>query len=638
MHSQTPARPLTSGSDAQNGGRNSRTTPARNQTRSSLGGPEISNERVTLPDVQAEQSFTYGSNKTPLLPKQLKARERMTTDQIAETLDEEMNQAEANLVAQAAETNAYYTTHDRGREIQERDERAQRRESRRTSSSSVEPETPDISSRRSSLYEPDPKPRTRRGHSVLRQDGPNLPNVSENTTRTNTPGSDISRINSVTNLSNAPGLSGLNQSASGTPIVPDVSYITERQIPVDTPIQRNTQHPFVQQPHSKQITSDHASDRSASQYPQGVQTLVERLKALVREYVWDYPNDELVKAIHRLSRSQLLRCLAFLFLVSAVLLAVWPGSRRGFPIRSSIYNIFGPRDDMNSINDTATRNVLQDLQKQVDRITSQSERNIAAISDQIASSGKQLSSKIDHSEKQASSLDARIEALGRTNRRSQGPAPIDFSKINYAAESHGAIVDPYITSPTKEKEFDFWTRWWTPKVVEKYRSRRPSEVLRPWREPGDCWCAAPTDCETQLAVLLPESIYPTEVAYEHFPMGATPDAAMAPLQIQIWADYTALSREDFHDAKRVMFQDRHPTLPETWLLAGVLEYRISDENYVQTLRLNGAEDKKWATNKFVFRVTKNYGGQMTCLYRVRVHGTPVEPHPVPVIEVQAKEK
>jgi hypothetical protein len=36
--------------------------------------------------------------------------------------------------------------------------------------------------------------------------------------------------------------------------------------------------------------------------------------------------------------------------------------------------------------------------------------------------------------------------------------------------------------------------------------------------------------------------------------------------------------------------------------------------------------------KLVLRVNSNWGGDNTCLYRVRVHGVPVQAHPGIVVE------
>ncbi|KAL9109511.1 MAG: hypothetical protein Q9227_005846 [Pyrenula ochraceoflavens] len=652
VQSQTPIRASNDEDGVRSARRNTRATPARNHSRQSYGGSENAHERPTLPDVQPEQSFTYGSNKTPLLPRQLKARERMTVNQMAETLDEEMNQAEANLAAQAQQTADHYSNHNREHENQMRDQRARRRESLRGSASSAEPETPVDESRQTSVIEqPGPDLQIRRGHNALRQDSSNLSTVPENSVNDVLP---ISSHDKSRKPNDAVGTSSVNSRApsygpdhiTGTPIVPDISYVAERNVEVDTPMHGNAQRVVAEEIRRTQTLPGPSWRQASSQQSHGMPNRLGQLLLLIRERLWDYENDELVKLSLRLSASQLLRAyLLFCFAITLILIAL-PGTRRSLyvataNVRAGMNHLFHPYENMNNINDSATRNVLQDFEHRLEKATRQidvSEKGIASISSKISASDKEIStivSKIEDSERQINALAARLdhtaEAVGRSQRGNQGSVPIPLAQINYAAESHGAIADPTLSSPTKHRNFDFWTRLTAPKFVEAHRSRPPIEALRPWSEPGDCWCASPSNDDTHLAIILPEKIYPTEVVYEHFPTRANPNAAMAPRKIQIWADYSGLSRTEFEDVKRVMWRDLHPTLPNTWLLAGVLEYKISDEDYIQTVMLNGADEMKWATNKFLFRITENYGGQMTCMYRVRVHGKPVEPHPSPKV-------
>lgn len=213
-----------------------------------------------------------------------------------------------------------------------------------------------------------------------------------------------------------------------------------------------------------------------------------------------------------------------------------------------------------------------------------------------------------------------------------------YDQINYAGEALGAVIDPYLTSPSYERRQSslnlFLTRLLAPRATHfAYRSRPPSEALRPWREYGDCWCApSSSDSAIQLGVLLGQNIIPTEAVLEQLPSPENPHPDRTPRMIEVWADYSHLMQDEFDAAARQSVtlpygdKTRRHGVPEGYLLVGIMEidargFSETASRVGQTLPLKRlGSGSGLPTSKIVFAVIDNYGGEMTCLYRVRVHG------------------
>ena len=164
--------------------------------------------------------------------------------------------------------------------------------------------------------------------------------------------------------------------------------------------------------------------------------------------------------------------------------------------------------------------------------------------------------------------------------------------------------------------------------MHKYQSHPPSEALRAWEEVGDCWCAAAGQGYAQLVVMMREKVYPTEVVIEHAPSDTSPSPGTAPKDLEIWADFSHLSPEEFVDAG--LDKLSHDTLlPRSFARIGKMVYKAGEgAPPVQTFTLDINQDQKtYATQKIVFRAISNYGAEHTCFYRVRLHGAPLIPHP-----------
>lgn len=118
------------------------------------------------------------------------------------------------------------------------------------------------------------------------------------------------------------------------------------------------------------------------------------------------------------------------------------------------------------------------------------------------------------------------------------------SKRNYFSPALGAVVEPYITSPTagKHRTWIHKTYLWLHSLVmhtDDHGPNKPATALVPWHDVGDCWCSIPRGGMWQLSVHLGKShrIVPEEIAIEHVPDGASIMPGAAPRQIELWARF-----------------------------------------------------------------------------------------------------
>lgn len=203
-------------------------------------------------------------------------------------------------------------------------------------------------------------------------------------------------------------------------------------------------------------------------------------------------------------------------------------------------------------------------------------------------------------------------------------------RVNFFSTGLGAVIDPYLTSPTKQKPTSFLQRRAINLLGLGLRKPLPPvAALEPWDDIGDCWCAPSGKGKAQLAVLLPRTIYPTGITIEHIPSGATLDIAAAPKDMELWAQIpNEEAREAVGDAAFPLLgtEDERDildnSLDRTYVRIGKWKYNIHAPNHVQTFAM--AVDMHHfnaMVAKVVVRAKTNWGGRdYTCLYRVRMHG------------------
>lgn len=116
--------------------------------------------------------------------------------------------------------------------------------------------------------------------------------------------------------------------------------------------------------------------------------------------------------------------------------------------------------------------------------------------------------------------------------------PAEPPRINFLSAGTGAVVDPYMTSPTSGRARSFLGRVFFGALRDSSQGlRTPVTALTPWDGLGDCWCSAPRDGLSQLSVILGRHVVPEEVVVEHIPKDASLEPGVAPRDMELWVRY-----------------------------------------------------------------------------------------------------
>lgn len=242
-----------------------------------------------------------------------------------------------------------------------------------------------------------------------------------------------------------------------------------------------------------------------------------------------------------------------------------------------------------------------------------------------------------------------------------------ISQVNFFSPKLGAVVDPYLTSPTLNKKLS-WRQYIWGVTTRQPPPPGPVAALESWEEMGDCWCAALNDRavpnatptpqlepgevavaaatppvydnkgKAQLAVILPFRVYPTQMVVEHIPPQGTLEPLTAPHVVELWVhvadpakrdevrrsfDAAAgnnQARGDGDDAPATACSDRQD-LPPEFVCAGQWRYRNDAWNHVQAWTLDVPFRRLGIdVGKAVVRVAESWGKEWVCLYRVRLVG------------------
>ncbi|KAF2708891.1 hypothetical protein K504DRAFT_468116 [Pleomassaria siparia CBS 279.74] len=206
----------------------------------------------------------------------------------------------------------------------------------------------------------------------------------------------------------------------------------------------------------------------------------------------------------------------------------------------------------------------------------------------------------------------RIQSLAVTNMVAN--AEVNLRKVNYFSTGLSAHVDPDLTSATNRLSNAFFARAYQ-SVVGVPAPHPPTVALQPWDEAGDCWCAAVDRTlktgRAQIAVVLGHPVLPRQVTVEHLPKDASPGRAVpnAPKGMELWVQ----TAEELPPGSCL------GDGPKGYVCLGSFEYDINGSNHIQTFDLEVASGAHPVT-RAVVRVVSNWGGDYSCLYRVRLHG------------------
>lgn len=257
------------------------------------------------------------------------------------------------------------------------------------------------------------------------------------------------------------------------------------------------------------------------------------------------------------------------------------------------------------------------------------------------------------------------------------PAPVRTTTptpkgINFLTHGMGVTIDHSRTSPTVGQASNFWRRT-SLRMHEFYdgffatdsenkQSPPPLMALMPWEDVGDCWCSTPESGVSQLSVELGRQIVPEDVVVEHMPKEATIKPEVAPQEMELWARFVVKSDDSagsssswipsfLSSSKKPSKRSRSSvpsdqfslheyvmeTLRNTWRgepdtsfsddeLLGPSFYRIGrwtyDINRVEHIQEFSLDTIMYSirVDHVVFRVKSNWGGNDTCLYRLRLYG------------------
>lgn len=225
---------------------------------------------------------------------------------------------------------------------------------------------------------------------------------------------------------------------------------------------------------------------------------------------------------------------------------------------------------------------------------------------------------------------AQLEALINSNLRSA----IDQSltRINHFSPATGAVVNPYLTSPTyisPKSNVYFFTKWMRAAIQNPIPAPNPpSAALTRWEEYGDCWCTPLEQGEgfgASLGVVMANSMYPDSVVIEHLPSGASLQPGSAPREMELLAwipdidTYNAVKSV----SEELFSETEAEVLPFGYVKIGAWTFDMEGGS-VQAfsvpvdMRSFGAD-----TDQLVVRTRSNWGGShvgYACLYRVKVFG------------------
>ncbi|NWU97532.1 SUN2 protein, partial [Upupa epops] len=170
--------------------------------------------------------------------------------------------------------------------------------------------------------------------------------------------------------------------------------------------------------------------------------------------------------------------------------------------------------------------------------------------------------------------------------------------VDYALESAGASVINTRCSETYEMRTALLSMFGIPLW---YQSQSPRVILQPDVNPGNCWAFRGT--QGFAVIRLSEMIHPTAVTLEHIPKALSPQGTIPSAP----KDFTVYGLKEEKE--------------EEGLLLGRFTYN-HDGDPIQTFYLDG--DGVGTYQLVELRVLSNWGHpEYTCIYRFRVHGTPV---------------
>ncbi|KAF2197169.1 hypothetical protein GQ43DRAFT_475674 [Delitschia confertaspora ATCC 74209] len=248
------------------------------------------------------------------------------------------------------------------------------------------------------------------------------------------------------------------------------------------------------------------------------------------------------------------------------------------------------------------------------------------LSDKIEKHMKEASEKLVKEMTTKTLMDQfRLESLAYANVVAN--TEIALKTVNFFSPALGARVNPFLTSPTQSQgSSTFLSRMGRFILLPASPRRPPIAALEKWDEAGECWCAASSinRGSAQIAVDMPQKIAPKRITVEHIPKEGTLNPGTAPKDMEVWAELKNPVEYQLVTQMMEHMSDSGCTsqpMGNGWVCLGKFSYNLHAPNHVQTfdLAFDLSAIDVGVTNTVV-RVTENWGGVYTCLYRIRMHG------------------
>ena len=566
----------------------------------SQAGDQLNGVHGNLPAVQTQQSYAYGSTKAPLLPDQLRPREEMSLGQIANTIDQQRSEADHRFRKHAVEVETNLTGQSEGQTT---------RAARRNGSIVPTPRIESFDSQDSDLRKTQ---RTAEWASSLESE--HYQDLSEEESEL----IDDDNTRHGTDPSSFP--SGID----------DQSYNYERGLRRPRLFENgaNTMSTFFSDLGGvlSQMARDTAtvSRKISARLLQASRTAWKAKGWVLRYFV--------IAMMAILTIFYAVTYVSYLFCAAYRHSLCDPSSTTA--IQTTLQNYCGECNISYNMPSEYLPPEQQPDASNISRLLPYFRRHLDDFKKGLVSTldakFSLFSESVEEIKERQLESDRRISDLARQKGLSSGDPTVE-NRINYFAPGSGAVINPMKSSPTLQRPLNLaWKSWQVLTGRVKYASNPPAVALEPWKDLGDCWCAAGGE-DIRLDVKIAEFVYPTDITIEHIATSATPDPGTAPREVEIWANFAHLSAEEFAEKDIWSLVGTNPIAPGMGKIATVVFDARVGADPAQSFRLDVNQDAMiYSAQEVTVRVLSNQGADRTCLYRVRLYGKPVVPHPLPL--------
>ena len=254
---------------------------------------------------------------------------------------------------------------------------------------------------------------------------------------------------------------------------------------------------------------------------------------------------------------------------------------------------------------------------------------IQSASDDLAQRLRRVESSSNHMSVGENAVKAMVDSALRRYSTSVN------MKKDYALSSTGALINPYLTSPTYTRKPLSWsigkkTLSWLLGGKGTLSGNPPVMVLHPQSTPGSCWAFKGSN--GHLGVRLSRPILPTDITVEHVSEDMAMDLTSAPRDIEVWATVPHSLVDNLQALARNLSSQKFPQSSDidSFSMAyktpiiriASFTYDIKSGHSIQSFPITVPIRRlNVVSQQLVFRFLNNWGNSnFTCVYRVQAHG------------------